>query len=76
MDKKEYVVEIVKDFDNTFYCNVHIAGKHIKSIPEYVSYSELRTGVFDVCGISIPPLKELNFTKSGRKHYAYAEGKI
>ena len=66
-----YTFEIVRDFDGTYYANVHNElHEHFRGLPEYVTYKELKKAVKEALGVTLPALIDLHFEKSGRKRYA------
>ena len=66
-----YTFEIVRDFDGTYYANVHNElDEHFRGLPEYVTYKELNKAVKEALGVTLPALIDLHFEKSGRKRYA------
>ena len=70
-----YDIEIVRDFDGTYYVNArNELHEHIKGLPEYLPYKELKKTVKEALGVMLPPLKSLTFEGHGRKHYANAYG--
>jgi len=70
-----YDIEIVRDFDGTYYVNArNELHEHIKGLPEYLSYKELKKTVKEALGVTLPPLKCLTFEGDGRKQYANAYG--
>ena len=60
------LLEIVKDFDNSYYCN-------LGGISEYVTLKQLRTELKDKHDINIESLEGLYKGKFGRKTYYYKE---
>lgn len=70
-----YFVEIVKEFDGSFYANMRVKNDSIEGLPEYVTYPALKKAIKTRTGITLPPLKALQFTKSPlcRKHYAIVD---
>jgi len=70
-----YDIEIVRDFDGTYYVNArNELHEHIKGLPEYLPYKELKKTVKEALGVTLPPLKSLTFEGNGRKRYANAYG--
>lgn len=70
-----YDIEIVRDFDGTYYVNArNELHEHIKGLPEYLPYKELKKTVKEALGVTLPPLKSLTFEGNGRKQYANAYG--
>lgn len=66
-----YTFEIVRDFDGTYYANVHNElHEHFRGLPEYVAYKKLKKAVKEALGVTLPALIDLHFEKSGRKRYA------
>ena len=64
-------VEMVRDFDNTYYANMTIDGEIVKGLPEYVDYRTLNKAIRNQTGFCILRMKDLRFKKYGRKSYAY-----
>lgn len=70
-----YDFEIVRDFDGTYYVNArNELHEHIKGLPEYLPYKELKKAVKEALGVTLPTLKSLTFEGNGRKRYANAYG--
>lgn len=65
------VIELVEDFDKTYYANVNIDGKSYLELPEYVSYNVLKKAIKEKIGIHIQRKPE--FEKYGKKSYAHLE---
>lgn len=63
-------VEVVRDFDNSYYVNVVKDGEIVKGLPEYVDYRTLKTAIRNQTGFEMLPLKALTFKQYGRKQYA------
>lgn len=59
-------LEIVKDFDNTYYCN-------LKGINEYISLKQLKKEIKKRYKVIVGELKTLETIKYGRKTYFYQE---
>lgn len=59
-------LEIIKDFDNTYCCN-------LKGINEYISLKQLKEEIKKQYGIIVKGLKTLEMIKHGRKTYFYQE---
>ena len=59
-------LEIIKDFDGTYYCN-------LRDVSEYVSLSQLKTALKDKHGITLNPLSSLEKIATKRKTYYYQE---
>ena len=64
-------IEIVRDFDGTYYANVTNNDELIKDLPEYVNYSTLKKAIKGKINFELPLLKTLKFEKLHRKAYAY-----
>lgn len=64
-------VELVRDFDGTYYANVHEDGKVVEGLPEYVSYRTLKKAIMDKIGFVVVPVGCLKFQRVGRKEYAF-----
>lgn len=65
------VIELVEDFDRTYYANVNIDGQSYFGLPEYVSYNVLKRAIKEKIGIHIQRKPE--FEKYGRQSYAHLE---
>lgn len=65
-------VEIVRDFDNTYYANLYDenGGSHNLS-HEYTDFRTLKTLCKKEYGVSLPNLSQIKFETHGRKSYAY-----
>lgn len=63
-------VEIVKDFDGSYYANVVKDDEYFNGLPEYVDYKTLKKAIKEHVDFKISSLKELNFERCGRKQYA------
>ena len=69
-----YNVEIVRDFNGLYYCNLFINGEQVRDMPEYVQYDVLLEAIYDNIGVK---LTDIEFTEHiGRKSYAYADGYV
>lgn len=67
-----WFIEIVQDFDGTYYCSMTTCGKDgVEGIPEYVDYKTLRDAIREITRIEIPARNKLHWTQLGRKRYAY-----
>lgn len=71
--KGRLFVEIVKDFDGSYYANVNYNGYSVLGLPEYVTYKELKRAFAEKIGYKLPNLAELSFKSYGRKYYAQFE---
>lgn len=65
-------VEIVRDFDNTYYANLYDenGGSHNLS-KEYTDFRTLKTLCKKEYGVNLPNLSQIEFEGHGRKSYAY-----
>ena len=72
MEKINYSVEIVRDFNSVYYANIMKNGVDVvyEDLPEYVDYRTLRAAMKKVLGLDIP-LSALKWEKFGRKSYGY-----
>ena len=59
-------LEIVRDFDNTYYCN-------LKNMSEYISLEQLKKELKSKHDIILKSLGSLETLKVGRKTYFYQE---
>lgn len=67
---KNYVCEVVRDFDGTYYANISVDGTRVSGLPEYVNYRTLKKAIKEQCELELPPVKDLEFQRIGRKFYA------
>lgn len=71
--EKQQFAEVVQDFDGSFYCNMTCGGRLV-TLPEYVTYTQLREATkTTVCAFELPLKKYLHFHQHGRKKYAYVQ---
>lgn len=68
-----WFLEIVRDFDGTYYANMQVEGKRVEDLPEHVDYNALKKAIREKTGIVILKRKDMFFEKLGRKHYAYID---
>lgn len=68
-----WFLEMVQDFDGSYYANLYIEGQFVEDLPEYVDYRTLRAAIFDKTGIGIPNRKDMIFERFGRKKYAHID---
>lgn len=73
MKDRRWFLEIVRDFDGTYYANMQIEGKCVEGLPAYVDYNTLKNAIKEKTGVVILKRKDLIFKKLGRKHYAYID---
>jgi hypothetical protein len=71
---KKITMELVKDFDGTYYLNLSINDTFVNGIPEYTRYCDIKQYVKEKYQLILPPLSAFKFTKQGRKHYAQIIG--
>lgn len=65
-------VEIVRDFDGSYYANLYDANGNGYSLSEeYTDFRTLKTLCKKEYGISLPNLSQIEFENHGRKSYAY-----
>lgn len=65
-------VEIVRDFDSTYYANLYDESGNSHSLSkEYVDYRTLKSLCKSEYGVTIPNLANVEFEKHGRKSYAH-----
>lgn len=65
-------VEIVRDFDGSYYANLYDAnGTGYSLSEEYTDFRTLKTLCKKEYGISLPNLSQIEFENHGRKSYAY-----
>lgn len=70
---KTWFIEVVQDFDGTYYANMMLGGQPVTGLPENVTYNALRTAIRQKTGIEIPKRSDMKFQQSGRKKYAYLD---
>lgn len=70
----KWFVELIQDFDGMYCANLHIDGKYVEGLKEYVPYKELAKSIYEKTGIRIKKRSELVFSRTGRKKYAYIDG--
>lgn len=69
---KKVLIELVEDFDLSYYANVTVEGKPIcVELPEYVPYKVLKKAIQQEVGVRIQ--KKPEFDRFGRKRYAHLE---
>lgn len=71
--KGKWFLEIIQDFDGSYYANMTVDGKRVEGLSEYVDYNTLRESIRTRTGISILHRKHLIFQRNGRKRYAYID---
>lgn len=65
-------VEIVRDFDGSYYANLYDANGNGYSLSEeYTDFRTLKTLCKKEYGICLPNLSQIEFENHGRKSYAY-----
>lgn len=65
-------VEIVRDFDGSYYANLYDANGNGYSLSEeYTGFRTLKTLCKKEYGICLPNLSQIEFENHGRKSYAY-----
>lgn len=65
-------VEIVRDFDGSYYANLHDANGNGYSLSEeYTDFCTLKTLCKKEYGVCLPNLSQIEFETHGRKSYAY-----
>ena len=72
-NKNKWFIEIVQDFNGTYYANMIKDGKRVEGLPEYVDYSTLRKAIEMKTGIQILKRKDLILQQSGVKKFAYID---
>lgn len=68
-----WCLELVQDFDGTYYANMTIEGKHVEGLPENVTYKALKNAIKRITGVCILNRKDMIFTQFHRKKYAYID---
>lgn len=69
----KFFIEIVQDFDNSYYANMFVDGEMIDNLPEYVRYTTLKKAIREKTGIEIPKRNQLIFQQLHRKKFAYVD---
>lgn len=65
-------VEIVRDFDGSYYANLYDANGNSYSLSEeYTDFRTLKTLCKKEYGVCLPNLSQIEFENHGRKSYAY-----
>ena len=64
------MIEIVKDFDGSYYANITVDGNFVYGLPENVSYRTLKSAVRKKLGIILPNVDMLEWKTLGRKRFA------
>lgn len=70
---KKWFLEVVQDFDGTYYANLTIDSKEVKGLPEHVDYNTLKEAIKNKTGISILNRNDMKFQQHDRKKYAYID---
>lgn len=73
MSKNGFFLEVVQDFDGSYYANMLLGGKRVEGLPEHVNYNELRDAIRQKTGVVILQRKDMKFQQSGRKKFAYID---
>lgn len=68
-----WFIEVVQDYDGTYYANMIRGGKPVVGLPEHVDYNALRDAIREKTGVVILKRKEMFFQQSGHKKYAYID---
>lgn len=66
-------IEVVRDFDGSYYANMLQDGKRVEGLPENVDYKTLREGIKQIAHFEILPCNQMLFSQFGRKSYAYID---
>ena len=69
----KWFLEIVQNYDGTYYANMTINGAIVRNLPESVDYDTLKREIRQRTGIEILKRKDLNFQQRGGKKYAYID---
>lgn len=69
----KWFLEVVQDFDGSYYANMTINGARVMNLPENVDYNTLRDAIKKETGIEILKHKDMKFKQMGRKKYAYID---
>lgn len=70
---RKWFLELVQNFDGTYYANLTVNGTLVPGLPEYVDYRTLAAAIREKTGICILPRKDMIFARCGRKRYAYID---
>lgn len=69
----KWFLEVVQDFDGSYYANLTVDGVLVDGLPEYVDYNTLKNAIKAKTGIEILKKKDMIFQQDGRKKYAYID---
>jgi len=69
----KFFIEVVQDFDGTYYANMVVSGSPVRGLKEHVDYNTLREDIKVKTGIEILKKKDMFFQQCGRKKYAYID---
>ena len=64
------MIQIVKDFDGSYYANINVNGDIYIGLPEYGPYKTLKAAVKEQLDIVLPNLDTLKWMRCGRKYFA------
>lgn len=73
---KKWFLEVVQDFDGSYYANLTIDAIPVKELPEYVDYNTLKKAIKEQTGIEILNRNDMIFQQNGRKKYAYIDATL
>jgi len=73
MNSHKWFIEVVQDFDGTYYANMVLGGKPVTGLPQHVDYNALRAAIRHMTGVEILKRADMKFQQSGRKKYAYID---
>lgn len=71
--KNKWFIEVIQDFDGSYYANLTIDGDLINDLPIHVNYNTLKKAIKNQTGIEILKRKDMIFHQYGRKKYAYID---
>ena len=65
---KKWFLEVVQDFDGSYYANLTIDAIPVRDLPEYVDYNTLKNAIKEKTGIEVLKKKDMIFQQNGRKN--------
>ena len=64
---KKWFLEVVQDFDGSYYANLTVNAMPVKGLPEYVDYNTLKKAIKEKTGIDIPNKGDMIFSKMAER---------
>ena len=68
-----WFLEMVQDYNGTYYANMTLGGKKVEGLPEHVDYNTLKDAIRQKTGVCILNRNEMIFQQSGKKKYAFID---